>query len=89
MPPSIVVLFALVASVGCTITVPPKADKPGAGEGGAPVCCRTDPDAAAQGCLCEPASTNIVVVSGATCSVSTTLNGQVIDFTGISVSTCN
>jgi hypothetical protein len=82
-------LFTILLSSGCTITVPPKADKGDAGDGGdAILCCRTQPDAGPEGCLCEPASTNAVVVTGSTCSVNTTLNGQVLDYSGDTVATC-
>jgi len=57
-------------------------------EAGPPVCCRTNPDAGPEGCLCEPAESNIVMVDGGTCSANTTVNGQVVDFIGIPVSTC-
>jgi hypothetical protein len=82
------VLFALLATVGCTINVTPK-DKGDSGtEAGAIVCCRTEPDAGPEGCLCEPAANNIIVVTGTSCSTSTTVNGQPVDFTGYVVSTC-
>jgi hypothetical protein len=80
------VLFALLATAGCTIQVTPKG-KAGA-EAGAVVCCRTEPEAGPEGCLCEPVATEIVAVTGTSCSVSTTVNGQVLDFTGYVVSTC-
>lgn len=89
---SIGVLFALLAAVGCTIKVTPK-DKPegGAGDGdetGAIVCCRTEPEAGPEGCLCEPESKDVILVTGTSCSTSTTVNGQAVDFTGYVVSTC-
>ena len=86
------VLFALLATVGCTIQVTPK-DKAEAGAGagaeaGAIVCCRTEPEAGPEGCLCEPVAKDIIMVTGTSCSASTTVNGQVVDFTGYVVSTC-
>jgi hypothetical protein len=81
------VLFALVVVVGCAtpMAVPTKKTI----DAGPIECCRTNPDAGPEGCICEYADTNIVTVSGTTCSVSTTLDGgQVVDFTGIVVSTC-
>jgi hypothetical protein len=86
------VLFALLATVGCTIQVTPK-DKAEAGAGagaeaGAVVCCRTEPEAGPEGCLCEPVAKEIIIVTSTSCSASTTVNGQVVDFTGYVVSTC-
>jgi hypothetical protein len=84
------VLFALVALVGCTIQVTPK-DKAGAeagAEAGGVVCCRTEPEAGPEGCLCEPVAKGIIMVTTTSCSASTTVNGQVVDFTGYVVSTC-
>jgi uncharacterized OsmC-like protein len=82
-------VFALLAAAGCTILASPSATKhDGGADAQPPVCCRTDPDAGPEGCLCEPAAKDIVMVTGTTCSVSTTLNGQVIEFTGIVVPTC-
>src|SRR5580658_1637348 len=71
------VLFALLAAVGCTIKVTPK-DKAegGAGDGeeaGAIVCCRTEPEAGPEGCLCEPEAKDIIMVTGTSCSASTTV----------------
>lgn len=83
-------LFALIATAGCTINVPPK-DKAegGAGdEAGAIVCCRTEPEAGPEGCLCEPEAKDIIMVTGTSCSTSTTVNGQAVDFTGYVVPTC-
>jgi hypothetical protein len=88
MRSSIGVLFALFAAASCTIAVTPSAHNKADADAQAPVCCRTNPDAGPEGCLCEPAAKNIVMVTGTTCSVSTTLNGQAIAFTGIVVSTC-
>jgi hypothetical protein len=82
------VLFALLATVGCTIQVTPK-DKAEAGaEAGAVVCCRTEPEAGPEGCLCEPVAKEIIIVTSTSCSASTTVNGQGVDFTGYVVSTC-
>jgi hypothetical protein len=86
------VLFSLLAMAGCTIQVTPK-DKPDAGAdtgagADAVVCCRTEPDAGPEGCLCEPVAKAILMVTGASCSASTTVNGQEVDFTGYVVSTC-
>jgi hypothetical protein len=82
------VLFALLAVAGCTIQVTPK-DKSDAGaEAGAIVCCRTEPDAGPEGCLCEQVAKDIIMVTGASCSASTTVSGQVVDFTGYVVSAC-
>src|ERR1700733_15895794 len=86
-------LFALLATVGCTINVPPK-DKAEAGADGADgtgntiVCCRTEPEAGPEGCLCEPASKDIIMVTGTSCSASTTVNGQAVDFPGYVAPTC-
>jgi hypothetical protein len=81
-------LFSILAAVGCSITVTPK-DKGDAGtEAGAIVCCRTEPDAGPEGCLCEPASSDTIVVNGASCSAAATVNGEAVDFTGYVVSTC-
>jgi hypothetical protein len=85
------VLFALLGAIGCTIptgAAKPRAEAGAGAEAGPPLCCRTNPDAGPEGCLCEPAAAEIVMVTGTTCSVSTTLNGQAIDFTGIVVPTC-
>jgi hypothetical protein len=87
------VLFALLATAGCTIQVTPKAKADAEAEAGAGagaiVCCRTEPEAGPEGCLCEPVATEIImVVTSTSCSVSTTVNGQVLDFTGYVVSTC-
>jgi hypothetical protein len=88
----IAVLVPVVFATGCTINVPAKADKGDAASaaGNTILCCRTLPDAGPEGCLCEPASTNAVTVDDAdtTCSVNTTLNGQVLDYTGEAVATC-
>jgi len=81
------ILFMLVAIAGCASPNPHPA-KHDAGPPEPPVCCRTEPDAGPEGCLCEPAASGIVMVNGTTCSASTTLNGQVIDFTGLVVPTC-
>jgi hypothetical protein len=86
------VLFSLLAMAGCTIQVTPK-DKPDAGGNtgagaDAVVCCRTEPNAGPEGCLCEPVAKDIIMVTGASCSASTTVNGQVVDFSGYVVSTC-
>jgi hypothetical protein len=84
-------LFALIATMGCVMPSGSKKDKAegGAGdEAGAIVCCRTEPDAGPEGCLCEPESTSIIVVTGTSCSASTTLNGKAVDFTGYVVPTC-
>jgi hypothetical protein len=77
------VLFALFAAVGCVI--PSGAAK---GDAEAPVCCRTDPDAGPETCVCEAAKKDIVMVTGTTCSLSTTVNGQAVAFTGIVVPAC-
>jgi len=84
-------LFALLAA-GCTIQVTPK-DKGDAGavagaEAGAVVCCRTEPEAGPEGCLCELVAKDIIMVTGTSCSTSTTVNGQVVAFTGYVVSAC-
>jgi hypothetical protein len=83
-------LFVLLVTVGCTIQVTPKAKAQAEGGtgGGAIVCCRTEPEAGPEGCLCEPVAKAIIMVTGTSCSASTTLNGQVVDFTGYVVSTC-
>jgi len=92
------VLFAFFATAGCTIQVTPK-DKAEAGAGadgsaGADgqantiVCCRTEPEAGPEGCLCEPVAKDIIMVTGTSCSASTTVNGQAVDFTGYVVPTC-
>jgi hypothetical protein len=87
MRSSISMLFALLAVVGCVTPTASPTKK--ATDAGPIECCRTNPDAGPEGCICEYAETNIVMVSGTTCSVSTTLDGgQVVDFTGIVVSTC-
>ena len=91
MRPSIGVLFALLAVVDCAIPTSPSpraTKRDPAADAAPPVCCRTDPDAGPEGCLCEPAATDIIMVSDTTCSASTTVNGQAVDFTGIVVSTC-
>jgi hypothetical protein len=68
--------------------VTPK-DKSDAGaEAGAVVCCRTEPDAGPEGCLCEEVAKDVIMVTGTSCSTATTVNGQVVDFTGYVVSTC-
>lgn len=81
-------LFALLVlePVGCS--APAATPKHAAQDAGPPVCCRTNPDAGPEGCLCEPASTNIINVTGGTCSANTTVNGQAVDFTGFVVTTC-
>jgi hypothetical protein len=96
---SLGVLFALLATGSCVISVTPK-DKAEAGAGGGEagaeageggsgvVCCRTEPEAGPEGCLCEPVAKDIIMVTGTSCSASTTLNGQVVDFTGYVVPTC-
>ena len=96
------VIFSLLATVGCTIEVAPK-DKAdggaggtgGTGEAGATkaggiVCCRTEPEAGPEGCLCEPVAMDIIMVNetGTSCSASTTVNGQAVDFSGYVVLTC-
>jgi hypothetical protein len=86
MRSSIVVLFTLLAAAGCV--VPTGGGGAPRHDSGPPVCCRTNPDAAPEGCVCEPAKLDIVMVTGDTCSVSTTVNGQAIAFTGIVVPTC-
>ena len=87
---SVVVWVALLATIGCTIQVTPKAKGDGGAgaEAGAIVCCRTEPDAGPEGCLCEPVAMDIIMVTGTSCSASTTVNGQAVDFTGYVVSTC-
>jgi len=82
--------FAVLAAVGCSLVPSPPSSTP-KHDAAAPdpiVCCRTLPDAGPEGCLCEPESTDTIMVSGTVCSASTTLNGQAIDFTGTVVSTC-
>jgi hypothetical protein len=88
MRSSLGALFALLvlAAVGCS--APAATPKHSAQDAGPPVCCRTNPDAGPEGCLCEPAATNIVMVTGDTCSANTTVNGQAVDFTGFVVTTC-
>ena len=86
------VLFALLATVGCTIQVTPK-DKAEAGAGagaeaGAVVCCRPEPGAGPEGCRCEPVAKEIIIVTSTSCSASTTVNGQVVDLTAYVVPTC-
>jgi hypothetical protein len=86
------VVFSLLAVASCTIQVTPK-DKSDAGTGtgaqaDAVVCCRTEPDAGPEGCLCEPVTKDVIMVTGTSCSASTTVNGQTVDFTGYVVSTC-
>jgi hypothetical protein len=86
-------LFALLAAVGCTINVPPKEKAEGGAGGGdgaanAIVCCRTEPEAGPEGCLCEPVAMDIIMVTGTSCSAATTVNGQAVDFTGYVVSSC-
>jgi hypothetical protein len=85
MRSSIVVLFTLLAAAGCVV---PTGGGGGKHEAGPPVCCRTNPDAGPEECVCEPAKADIVMVTGDTCSLSTTVNGQAIAFTGIVVPTC-
>jgi hypothetical protein len=88
------VLFAFLATASCTIQVTPKdkGDAGAAGEAGdsgtGVVCCHTEPEAGPEGCLCEPVAKDIIMVTGTSCSASTTVNGQAVDFTGYVVSTC-
>ena len=81
-------VFALLVLEAVACSAPAATPKHAAQEAGPPVCCRTNLDAGPEGCLCEPASTNIIKLTGDTCSANTTLNGQVIDFTGFVVTTC-
>jgi hypothetical protein len=81
MRSSIGILFVLLAAVGC-------APASGKKDAASPVCCSTNPDASPKGCLCE-ANPKDIVVTGTTCTVSRTVDGQAIDFTGIVVSSCS